>query len=153
MRTMRAYRFHGVFVAIVVLSLPVLRAQEEIDTPAKRREAAIARSPFRVLEAPEGAEYHGHGARSGSGDHDEWYQRIGTDLSAAAVVRHFGEQLETRGWVLGAETIEGSVAFRTFRFQDKEGQPWHALLFASEEVVLPGRVRLTLRQTRLVSDD
>lgn len=137
-------------VAVFVLSSPVSSAQEPLDTPAARREAAMARSPFRVLAAPEGAELQGSGASGGSGDHDEWYQRLRTDLSAAEVVRHYGEQLQARGWIPGTEATEGSVALRTFRLQDDEGQPWHALLFVSEEVALPGRVRLTLRQTRLV---
>jgi hypothetical protein len=152
---MRCRRNELLFAGVFLLSLaclPLIGAEEEVDTPAKLLKAALARSPFRILEAPEGATYHGSGSSGGSGDHDEWYQRIGTDLSAVKVLRHYGGQLEERGWAFGTETIEWSVALQTFRFEDEEGQPWHVLLFASEEVMMPGRVQILLRQTRLVAE-
>ena len=144
-----------VFFSAILLSLtshPLLGAEVQVDTPARRLEVALARSPFRGLEAPEGATYHGSGASSGSGDHDEWYQRIGTDLSALEVLRHYGRQLEEVGWAFGTEVNEGSVALQTYQFEDEEGQSWHVLFFAAEEVMMPGQVRLLLRQTRLVAE-
>ena len=132
--------------------LPPVCAEQHGNTPAKRLEAALARSLFQGLEAPEDATYRGSGSTSGSGDHDEWYLRMETNLSAAEALRHYGRQLEERGWAFGTEVIEGSVALQTYRFEDDGSQSWHVLFFAAEEAMMPGQVLLLLRQTRLVAE-
>ncbi len=114
------------------------------------RDEANARSPFRTLRAPDGAIPKGSGARTGSNDHDEWYQRIETELSGLEVLRWYANQLEIAGWSLGSELVDTSVALQTARFTDDEGIEWHGLLFTTESATAPGHVVVLIRQTRLV---
>ena len=135
------------------VSAPAVGTQQQnTPTPAQLRAESNARSPFLVLEAPDGATLMGSGSRSGSGDHDEWYQRMETELSGVEALRFYARQLEAQGRALGPELVEGSVSLQTFRFQDDEGTSWHGLLYSSESVAVPGYVTVLLRQTRLTEE-
>ncbi len=152
-------RFLALFL-FVGLGSPILswaQAQyetrkEQFDTPRDGREYFDSRSPFRGLSLlPEGEEPRSRGGSSGT-DYEEWQLRVHTSSLAGDVLRHYGEQLAEKGWERSSEAVEGSVAFSTWRVRGDDGNPYHALLMASESVHEIGNVTLSVRLTALLGE-
>ncbi len=98
-------------------------------------------SPIPHLELPEGAIRRSGG---GGGGGEDWRSdaTMETHLSAAELLRHFGDQLVAAGWEVGDEVAGASVAVASYRLRGPAGPgeegdvPWSGTLTLATD--LPG---------------
>ena len=109
------------------------------DEEARRR--PFDDSPIPSLSPPAGARSLGSG---GGGSGNSWSSRtaLDTDLGPAALLDHYGEQLERNGWTGLERSIADRIGVATYRFSDDEGVTWHGVLTAFAPVASGERLLL-----------
>jgi hypothetical protein len=91
------------------------------------------------LRAPSGSVQMPWGGGSSSTDHAETSALLKTNLDLTAVVAHYGEQLKGAGWREQEAGENGPMAWRTYAFQDEDGEDWNALFYVA---ALPKKERV-----------
>jgi hypothetical protein len=117
---------------------------KQIGTPTVLAWAAIAAAVETTSCWSYGGNGFGHGSRSvagflqgandrglqGSTDHSETSAYLKSNLDLTSVAAHYGEQLKGAGWQEQESGVDGPMAWRTYAFQDEDGEDWSALFYA-----------------------
>lgn len=102
--------------------------------------------PLPDLRPPTGAMSLGANSGGGSNDRRESGVRLDVQMSAAAVVKHYADQMRADGWTAAAPVTNGGTASQVFEKKDAQGRQLRALLVAIE---VPGGLLLGERDVSI----
>ena len=106
---------------------PASSKAQDLVPPSPRQIEATPQPAFPRLEPPPGARANHIGSGGGRGEYNASVL-LTTDMTLAALLEHYREQVLQPDWEVQKETMDEDLAALTWTLRDEADQPWFGVL-------------------------